>query len=74
MKGITETRAIIDDRSNRLGMKFSDAAAIAGMAPKTLREKCADPGRFSIYELKHLFDGLKLTDLQKDAIIKEALQ
>lgn len=68
---ITETRAVIDDRCNRLGWTFPEAAAVAGIGEKTMRKKCEQPDLFTGREIRNIAEGMKLNDAQLEVIMKE---
>ena len=70
---MTETRAIIDDRVNRIGWTFADAATAIGISVPTLRKKCDSPKLFTCAELHNAFRELKLTQDQQETILSEAL-
>lgn len=70
---MTETMAIVKDRSFRMGITMQTVAGIVGVNKDTLRKKCNSPQYFTGWELKNLFHALRMPEEEKATIMREVL-
>lgn len=70
---MTETMAIVKDRSFRMGMTMKTVSGLVGVNKDTLRKKCNAPQYFTGWELRNLFGALRLPEEEKAQIMKEVL-